>query len=78
MQTMILHRLERKFWGTESLDNFPEASFEEVMADDMALLEWLRQLEVYGFVKVNGAPTETGQVRRLAERIAFIRKTHYG
>lgn len=72
------YKLERKFWGTESLDNFPEASFENVMADDMTLLEWLRQLEVYGFVKVSGAPTETGQVRRLAERIAFIRKTHYG
>ncbi|XP_045110420.1 gamma-butyrobetaine dioxygenase-like isoform X2 [Portunus trituberculatus] len=72
------YRLERKFWGTESLDNFPEASFEEIITDDVALLEWLRLLEVYGFVKLKDAPAETGQVRRLAERIAFIRKTHYG
>ena len=75
---MVLNRLERKFWGSESLDNFPEASFEEIITDDVALLEWLRQLEIYGFVKVKDAPVETGQVRRLAERIAFIRKTHYG
>ncbi|KAK8393294.1 hypothetical protein O3P69_013366 [Scylla paramamosain] len=72
------YRLERKFWGSESLDDFPEVSFKEVITDDVALLEWLRQLEVYGFVKVKDAPAEIGQVRRLAERIAFIRKTHYG
>ncbi|XP_050729637.1 gamma-butyrobetaine dioxygenase-like, partial [Eriocheir sinensis] len=71
-------RLERKYWGSELMDNLPEASFQEVMEDDAALLEWLRRLEVFGFVKVNGAPAEQGQVRRLAERIGFIRKTHYG
>lgn len=71
-------RLERKYWGSELMDNLPEASFQEVMEDDVALLEWLRRLEVFGFVKVNGAPAEQGQVRRLAERIGFIRKTHYG
>ncbi|KAG0714700.1 Gamma-butyrobetaine dioxygenase [Chionoecetes opilio] len=71
-------RLARKYWGSESLEKVPEALFQELLTDDAALLGWLRQLEVFGFVKVNGAPVETGQVRRLAERIAFIRKTHYG
>ena len=74
----IPYRLERKYWGSEIMGNLPEASFQEVMEDDAALLGWLRRLEVFGFVVVNGAPAEEGQVRRLAERIAFIRKTHYG
>ena len=74
----LSNRLERKYWGSESLEKFPEALFQELMTDDAALLQWLRQLEVFGFVKVNGAPAEIGQVRRLAERISFIRKTHYG
>ena len=48
------------------------------MSDDEALLTWLQSLEIYGLVMITDAPTEYGQVRRLADRIAFIRRTHYG
>ncbi|XP_042859351.1 gamma-butyrobetaine dioxygenase-like [Penaeus japonicus] len=60
------------------MEELPRASFPEMMADDAALLKWSQQLEIFGFVKVSGAPAEPGQVRRLADRIAFIKKTHYG
>lgn len=65
-------------WGSELMEDLPRASFPEMMSDDAALLKWSQQLEIFGFVMVSGAPAEPGQVRRLAERIAFIKKTHYG
>lgn len=71
-------RLNRSYWGAELLKNLPQASFHELLIDDSALLSWLQQLEIMGFVLVTGAPAEPGQVRRLAERVAFIKKTHYG
>ncbi|RXG73745.1 Gamma-butyrobetaine dioxygenase [Armadillidium vulgare] len=43
-----------------------------------ALLTWLQQLEVFGFVLISNAPAEYGQVRQLVERVGFIKKTHYG
>ena len=60
------------------MNDLPRAEFFDLMGNDSALLMWLRQLEQYGLVIVSGAPAETGQVRALAERVAFIKKTHYG
>ncbi|KAG7154699.1 Gamma-butyrobetaine dioxygenase-like 2 [Homarus americanus] len=71
-------RLGRRYWGAELLKNLPRASFQELLTDDKALLTWLQQLEVLGFVLVSGAPAEPGHVRSLAERVGFIKKTHYG
>lgn len=71
-------RLAPQPWGSELMENLPRASFPEIMSDDSALLKWSQQLEIFGFVMVSGAPAEPGQVRRLADRIAFIKKTHYG
>ncbi|XP_071533091.1 gamma-butyrobetaine dioxygenase-like isoform X3 [Panulirus ornatus] len=71
-------RLSRSYWGAKALEDLPQASFGDLLIDDTALMVWLQQLEVYGFVIVNGAPTKPGQVRKLAERIGFIKKTHYG
>jgi gamma-butyrobetaine dioxygenase len=43
------------------------------------LLEWLLELERRGVALVEKAgTTDASTVRRLAERVAFIRRTHYG
>ncbi|XP_017018260.1 gamma-butyrobetaine dioxygenase [Drosophila kikkawai] len=53
-------------------------SYEEVMQQDAVLLEWLQSLAVHGVALLRGAPLDEGVVRRLAERVGFIRRTTYG
>lgn len=69
-----LFRLPRKPWPSE----LPCISWDSLMEDDSALLEWLLLLETYGLVLVTEAPQETGHVTRLADRVAFVKRTHYG
>ncbi|XP_030233802.1 gamma-butyrobetaine dioxygenase [Gadus morhua] len=67
---------ERSHWDSELL--IPSASFEEVLTDDKAALDWLLALRRVGVVYLRGAPSERGQVARLSERIGFLRLTFYG
>ncbi|KAK3888969.1 hypothetical protein Pcinc_007009, partial [Petrolisthes cinctipes] len=73
-----LIRMERKYWDSCLLKDVPHAYFPDLMTSDAALLTWLETLEEYGFVVIREAPAEEGQVRRLTERVAFVKKTHYG
>ncbi|CAG0902822.1 unnamed protein product [Darwinula stevensoni] len=59
-------------------EKLPRASFQKILSDDKSLYEFLHNWEVYGLVLIKGAPLSMGQVRKVAERIAFIRRTHYG
>ncbi|KAB7506959.1 Gamma-butyrobetaine dioxygenase, partial [Armadillidium nasatum] len=72
------YKLNKVYWGSEILENIPTVKFYDLMTDDCALLTWLQQLEVFGFVLISNAPAEYGQVRQLTERVGFIKKTHYG
>ncbi|CAG2060846.1 unnamed protein product [Timema podura] len=45
---------------------------------DTHLLEWLEWVVTYGLAIVEGTPNRRDQNRRLAERVAFIKKTHFG
>lgn len=39
---------------------------------------WLRNLAIYGVSLIKNASTDEADCRRLVEKVAFIRKTHYG
>lgn len=67
---------ERVHW--DSSLSVPTAHFQEVLEDDGAALAWLLALRRVGLVLLQGAPQETGQVARLAERIGYLRLTFYG
>lgn len=67
---------EREYWGSEL--RIPTASFEEVLHDDKAALDWLMALRRVGMVYLKGAPVEQGQVARLSKRIGYLRLTFYG
>lgn len=67
---------ERLHW--DSSLRVPTAHFQEVLEDDGAALAWLLALRRVGVVLLQGAPAETGQVARLAERIGYLRLTFYG
>ncbi|KAJ5948546.1 Trimethyllysine dioxygenase [Penicillium verhagenii] len=57
---------------------YPEASYQEVMSQDKALLDWLQNIHGQGFCFIKGVPVDPEATKALIERIAFIRHTHYG
>jgi len=52
--------------------------FQNVINKDSSLLKVLRTLCETGVFLIEGTPKEVGQIRKLAEKIGFIRLTHYG
>ena len=75
-----LARKKRPRAWTANLFDKPRLSvnFEEVMADDSALLQLLSNVDDEGVAFVVGMPTEARTVMVLAERIAFIEESHFG
>ncbi len=72
-------RRDLHLWKAQEVQaNRPEADFQQIMTSDEALLQWLMQLDRYGFTIVTGMGSEPGTGRRLAERIAFLRDSNFG
>uniref|UniRef100_A0A182W6S7 Gamma-butyrobetaine dioxygenase n=1 Tax=Anopheles minimus TaxID=112268 RepID=A0A182W6S7_9DIPT len=66
-------------WGVEKFGEvLREFSFDDVLRDDAVLRQWIEALIAYGIVMIKGAPLTENECRRLADRVGFIRKTHYG
>ncbi|XP_017111689.1 gamma-butyrobetaine dioxygenase [Drosophila elegans] len=73
------YRPATRHWaGAEFQQVAQHFSYEEVMSKDSVLMQWLQSLAVYGVALLRGAPLDEGVVRRLAERVGFIRRTTYG
>ncbi|XP_050078313.1 gamma-butyrobetaine dioxygenase-like [Anopheles maculipalpis] len=73
------YRPEPVVWGVDGFGEvLKEFSFEEVLRDDGALKCWIEALIAYGVVMIKDAPLTEKECRRLADRVGFIRKTHYG
>ncbi len=79
-----LSRAEREertrpiLWGAEQTDRLPSFRYGQLMAEDGPFHDWLVALRDTGLTLVRGVPIEPGTVRRLAERISFIRETNFG
>uniref|UniRef100_A0A8D8NN44 Gamma-butyrobetaine dioxygenase n=1 Tax=Culex pipiens TaxID=7175 RepID=A0A8D8NN44_CULPI len=52
--------------------------FDDVIGRDEALQAWIEALIRYGVVMIRNAPLTEQECRKLANRVGFIRKTHYG
>lgn len=52
--------------------------FQKVINDDMELYKWLHSMITHGIAIITGVPESESEVRVLANRVAFIRRTHYG
>ncbi|KAH8295549.1 hypothetical protein KR044_011465 [Drosophila immigrans] len=73
------YRPQPRHWaGAEFSQIAQRFHFDQVMAEDAALQRWLQALATYGVALLGGAPLDEGVVRRLAERVGFIRRTTYG
>jgi len=65
-------------WGGEMQGQWPTADFNQIMTSDQGLLNWLEDLDQYGFVLIQNVPIEEGPVEALQARSGFARVSHYG
>lgn len=65
-------------WGSEIDNDPPEVEYESVMSTNKGVALWTSKIHKYGFCFVNGVPVDPDATKKLIERIAFIRHTHYG
>jgi trimethyllysine dioxygenase len=64
-------------WDSSIVSSPPVVSYETVMNDELSGM--LKHLREYGFCYVDNTPFEDPQdTKKLLEKIAFIRETHYG
>ncbi|WP_028671196.1 2-trimethylaminoethylphosphonate dioxygenase [Saccharospirillum impatiens] len=68
---------DRLLWDA-SLASVPRAGFADALANDAALLGLLDQLHRFGFVLVDGVPTEEDGMQPLIDRIGPLRRTNWG
>ncbi|KAH8241743.1 gamma-butyrobetaine dioxygenase [Drosophila bipectinata] len=74
-----LYRPPTRLWAGSQFKTISQHfDYGQVMDDDQVLEQWLQALAVYGVALIRGAPQDEGVVRRLAERVGFIRRTTYG
>lgn len=68
-----------RLWdGSIDLDTIPRHAAGPILEDDTALLAWLKATVAYGLSIVDGLDDDPDAGRRVAERIAFLRRTNFG
>ncbi|GLG99378.1 uncharacterized protein GBIM_05850, partial [Gryllus bimaculatus] len=74
-----VYRLPKIPW---SAADFPSVlkkfDYSDVIQSDSYLYEWLKALAEYGVAIVENTPIQEDQLRKLANRVSFIKRTHYG
>ncbi|MCJ1274923.1 hypothetical protein MMC21_002721 [Puttea exsequens] len=65
------------FWDASVRQNPPMIDYETIMKSDDGVKEWTSLIRKWGFCFVDGCPVSGDATRKLIERIAFIRSTHY-
>ncbi|XP_071799183.1 gamma-butyrobetaine dioxygenase-like [Asterias amurensis] len=71
-----LLNVKYKPWGADV--NLQFFDFNSILEDDQTLYDWLVEMVTVGISIVTKAPKETGQLERIGERVAFLRKSNYG
>lgn len=70
--------LPQTLWGQEILSNMPTIEASDILDSDDGLRRFLEMQADLGFVIVKNLTCEEGMVEKLAERVAFLRRTNYG
>lgn len=66
-------------WSRNNFVNiFKSFDYTKVLNENETLLEWLNALAVYGIAVLKNTPPNEDEIYNLGNRVAFIRKTHYG
>ncbi|XP_035216627.1 gamma-butyrobetaine dioxygenase-like isoform X1 [Stegodyphus dumicola] len=66
-------------WNGETIKKImPEISYKEVMETEQGLKTWLEMIYKYGLAILKDVPCEKGEVIKVIERVAYIKKTKWG
>lgn len=73
------YRLTKSLWSKAEFEKiFESFDFNSIMNDDEALLRWLEALSVSGIALLKNTPPTNDEVNKIANRVSFVRKTHFG
>lgn len=74
-----VYKLPPKLWSHHQFETaYERFNYRDVIGSDDVLRDWLEALTVNGCALITGAPLEERELHNLADRVAFIRRTHYG
>lgn len=74
-----LYRPPKKIWSLSQFETvFAKFNFNEILNNDQIFLNWLEQMAIYGIALIESTPDNKNEVQKLAERVGFVRKTHFG
>lgn len=60
------------------MEIFESFDYNGVLNDDSTLLKWLEALSIRGIALLKNTPPNEDEIYKLANRISFVRKTHFG
>lgn len=70
---------KKLLWSKNNFtDVFKSFDYHLVLSDDVALLKWLQTLAVRGIAVLKNTPANEDEIYKLANRVSFVRKTHFG
>nr|BFE93441.1 hypothetical protein GCM10020185_39770 [Pseudomonas brassicacearum subsp. brassicacearum] len=72
----LANKPRRQLWRHDL--QLPVFDYPALMDDTDALLQWLLAVRDIGLTQVRGVPTEPGSLKRIAQRISFIRESNFG
>lgn len=73
------YRPEKTLWSkAEFAKSLRFFDFTKIIENDHELHDWLNCLAIYGVAIIKNTPQTEGEARKIADRVGFIRKTHYG
>ena len=67
-----------KTWSKNSLKRIPIINYKTAKSNKKLLNNWLKSLNSFGFVKINGCEKKTGTVIKIAKLFGYVRETNYG
>lgn len=65
-------------WDAQFVNDVSGATYDELMADDTALLRWMKQLDQDGLIMVKSMPSTAQALDDIAHRIDYQRQTNFG
>lgn len=67
-----------KSWGSEFLARLTRGDYHELMTDNQALYQWMKQLDQDGLILVQNMPSTQTALTEVASRIDYQRQTNFG
>lgn len=74
-----IYKPEKKLWSKIGFkDALRFFDFKKIIESDHELHDWLKSLATHGVTIIENTPQTEKEARKIADRVGFIRRTHYG